>query len=205
MNRDELKENWDKLHDQGLSGHAEKDISEIVQQGTSKLVGEINRRLFRDMVITAFAATISAFAMIAFYFAYDPVQHIWIDAAKITRIQLGAFSLFFMLFLFGWMEYQLVNQRFTAESVHTYLSSLLHKLTKYSRLFLLVTLPLLLVTYYLELDYFFPDEGSLDWVVKMGGALVLLSLSYVVIRWYARKTFGRYLADLASFQKELDA
>lgn len=203
MNLNELKETWGKLHQEGLEAHTKNDIQKIISYGISDIVSDINRKLFRDIVITAIASIISVFGIILFYYMYDPIKHPWIDVSKIVPIQLLAFIIFFILFLFGWFEYKLVNRKFTSESVKTYISSSLVKLRKYSSRFMIVIVLLLLGTFFLELNYFIVTDGFVDMFFKIGGSILLTVISYSVIRLYYKKSFGSYLATLSSYQDEL--
>ncbi|MEQ8475235.1 MAG: hypothetical protein RIB54_03280 [Fulvivirga sp.] len=205
MNINELKKTWDNLHQKGLESQTESEIQKIIVFGTSEVVSTINKKLFRDMAITAFASVVSAFGVIFFYLAFDPVKHPWIDLSKLVPIQVLAFVLFFVLFLFGWLEYKLVNRKFTSESVKAYISTSLVNLKKYSRLFMTVILLLLLGTFFLELNYFFVGEGFANMLFKTGGSILLTAISYAIIRRYYKKGFGSYLADLSSYQKELES
>ena len=199
MNINELKESWDELNQQGLKSQTENEIQRIIGYGTSDIVSNINKKLFMDMAITAFASVVCAFGIIFFYFVFDPVKHSWIDLSKIVTIQVLGFVIFLTLFLFGWLEYKLINRKFTSESVKTYVSTLLIELKNFSRVFMFVILILLAVTFYVELDYFIEE----NLLLKLGGSLLLTAISYAVIRLYYKKTFGSYLADLISYQKEL--
>ena len=199
MNIDELKETWDQLNQKGLEGQTENEIRRIIGFGTSEVVSSINKKLFVDMAIAAIAAVVSAFGIILFYLAYDPLNHTWIDLSKIIPIQILGLVIFSVLFLFGWLKYKLVNRRFTSESVMTYISSLLINFRNYSSVFILVILILLAVTYYVELNYFIEE----NLILKLGGSALLTTVSYVVIRYYYKKSFGSYLEDLISYQKQL--
>lgn len=199
MNINELQETWHELNQKGLESQTENEIQRIIGHGTSEIVSNINKKLFIDMAITAFASVVSAFGIIFFYFVFDPLKHTWIDLSKIVPVQVLGFVIFLALFLFGWLEYKLVNRKFTSESVKAYVSTLLINLKNSSRVFMFVILILLAVTFYVELNYFI--EANL--LLKSGGSLLLTTISYVVIRLYYKKTFGSYLADLISYQKEL--
>ncbi|NVJ45634.1 MAG: hypothetical protein HWE07_00860 [Cytophagia bacterium] len=199
MNINELKENWAELNQKGLKSHTENEIQEIIGYGTSNIVSNINKKLFRDMAITAFASVVSAFGIIFFYFVFDPLKHTWIDLSKIAPIQVLGFVIFLALFLFGWLEYRLVNRKFTSASVKTYVSTLLVNLKNSSRVFIFVILILLAITFYVELNYFI----KANLLLKLAGSLLLTSVSYAVIKLHYKKSFGSYLADLTSYQKEL--
>ncbi len=199
MNINELQETWDELNQKGLESQTENEIQRIIGHGTSEIVSNINKKLFIDMAITAFASVVSAFGIIFFYFVFDPLKHTWIDLSKIVPVQVLGVVIFLALFLFGWLEYKLVNRKFTSESVKAYVSTLLINLKNSSRVFMFVILILLAVTFYVELNYFI--EANL--LLKSGGSLLLTTISYAVIRLYYKKTFGSYLADLISYQKEL--
>ena len=203
MNIDELKKTWENLHHEGLENQPELEIQKIIRHGTSEVVSGINKRLFRDMTITALASLISAFGIILFYAAYDAVKHSWIDLSKIIPIQILAFVLFFVLFLFNWLEYKLVNRKFTSTSVKAYISTLLRSLQKNSNLFMMVVLPLLLCTFFLELDYFIERAGLVTQLLKAGGSVLLTAVSYVMIKQYYNKSFGSYLATLSRYREEL--
>lgn len=205
MNINELKRTWDNLHQTGLESQAESEIQKIIGYGTSEVVSAINKKLIRDMAITAFATVVSAFGIIFFYLVFDPVKHPWIDLSKLVPIQVLAFVLFFALFLFGWLEYKLVNRKFTSESVRNYISTSLVNLKKYSSLFMIVILLLLLGTFFLELNYFIVGGRFSNMFFKTGGAILLTAVSYAVIKLYYKKSFGSYLADLSSYQKELES
>lgn len=198
MNINELKENWAELNQKGLKSHTENEIQEIIGYGTSNIVSNINKKLFRDMAITAFASVVSAFGIIFFYVVFDPLKHTWIDLSKIVPIQVLGFDIFLALFLFGWLEYRLVNRKFTSTSVKTYVSTLLINLKNSSRIFMFVILILLAVTFYVELNYFI----KANLLLKLAGSLLLTSVSYAVIKLHYKKSFGSYLADLTSYQKE---
>lgn len=199
MNVNELKETWDELNQKGLEGQTENEIQRIIGYGTSDIVSNINKKLYMNMAITAFASVVSAFGIIFFYFVFDPFKHTWIDLSKIVPIQVLGFVIFLALFLFGWLEYKLVNRKFTSESVKTYVSTLLINLKNHKRVFMFVILTLLAVTFYIELNYFIAANFLLKWV----GSVLLTAISYAVMRLYYKKTFGSYLADLISYQKEL--
>lgn len=201
MNINELKETWDELNQKGLKSQTENEIQRIIGYGTSEIVSKINKKLFIDMAITAFASVVSAFGIIFFYFAFDPLKHTWIDLSKLVPIQVLAFILFFVLFVFGWLEYKLVNRKFTSESVMIYISTLLINFKNYSRVFMFVILILLAITFYVELNYFI----AANLLLKLGGSVLLTAVSHAVIRLYYKKSFGSYLADLTSYQKELES
>lgn len=199
MNISELKEAWGELNQKGLKSQSENEIQRIIGYGTSEVVSNINKKLFIDMAITAFASVVCALGIIFFYFALDPLKHTWIDLSKIVPIQVLGFVIFLVLFLFGWFEYRLVNRKFTSESVMTFISALLINFKNYSRVFMFVILILLAVTFYVELNYFF----SANLLIKLGGSVLLTAVSYAVMRLYYKKSFGSYLSDLTSYQKEL--
>ena len=199
MNIDELKKTWVELNQQGLKSRPENEIQRIIEYGTSEIVSNINRKLYFEMAITAFASIVSAFGIVIFYLVFDPLKHTWIDASKLVPIQVLGFVIFLVLFLFGWLEYKLVNRQFTSESVKTYISALINDIKNYSRVFIFVILMLLAITFYVELNYFF----AANLLLKFGGSVLLTAVSYAIIRLYFRKTFGGYLANLTSYQKEL--
>lgn len=203
MNINELKATWENLNQKGLETHTENDIQKIIGYGTTEIVSSINRKLFRDMAITAFASVVSAFGIIFFHYMYDPIKHPWIDVSKIVPIQIAGFILFFVLFLFGWLEYKLVNRKFTSKSVKAYISSLLVSFHKFNRLFTAVVLLLLLGAFFVELDYFIVQEGRTWLFFKMGGSILLTASSYLVMRQYYKKSFGPYLTELSSYHEEL--
>ena len=205
MNINELKKTWDNLHEKGLESQTNSEIKKIIEYGTSEVVSAINKKLFRDMAITAFASVVSAFGIIFFYLVFDPVKHTWIDLSKLVPIQVLAFVLFFVLFLSGWLEYKLVNRKFTSDSVKAYIATSLANLKKYSSVFMIVILLLLLGTFFLELNYFIVGGGFANMFFKTGGAILLTAVSYVIIRLYHKKSFGSYLADLSSYQEELES
>lgn len=204
MNINELKDTWENLHREGLETQTENEIHKIIVHGTSEVVSDINRKLFRDMAVTAIASIVSALGIIFFYSMYDPIKYPWIDVSKIVSIQLLAFILFFVLFIFGWFEYRLVNREFNSQSIKTYISSLLASFQKYSRLFMIVILPLLLIVFFVELDYFIVGGGFAKMFFKTGGSILLTIVSYAAIKQYYKKSFGSYLADLSSYQEELE-
>ncbi|MFY0608307.1 MAG: hypothetical protein JXR10_16435 [Cyclobacteriaceae bacterium] len=201
---DKLKNTWDQFHLGGLEGQTEGDIRKIIGEGTSDIVSAMNKKLLTEMTITAFGAVVSALGIISFYLVYDPTKHPWIDPSKLIPLQLLAFVVFFVLLLFGWLEYKLVNRAFTSESVRAYLSSLLVNLKKYKRLFLIFVLALLAATYYLELRYFFPDEDFASLCLRIGGSVLLTSISYLVIMMYYAKSFGPYMTKLTKYMEELE-
>jgi len=203
MSIDELSKSWDNLHQEGMGNKAENEIQKIIGFGTSEVVAGINKKLFRDMAITAFAAVASAFGLIFFYLIYDPVKHPWIDVSKLVPIQVLGFVLFFVLFLFGWLEYQVVNRKFTSESVKAFISTALVSLKRKRFLFMIIVLLLLLGTFFLELNYFIVGRGLTNMLLRVGGAILLTAVSYVVINSYYKKSFGSYLADLTRYQEEL--
>jgi hypothetical protein len=204
MNINELKETWENLHQEGLETHTKNDIQKIISYRTTEVVSEINRKLFIDITITAIASIVSAFGIIFFYYKYDPIEHPWIDVSKIVPIQTLAFILFFVLFVFGWLEYKVVNRRFTSESVKSYISSLLISFQKYYRLFTVIVLLLLLSVFFVELDYFIVQEGKTWLFFKMGGSILLTAISYLGIRQYYNKSFDPYLTDQSRHHKELE-
>lgn len=203
MNSNELKKTWDNLHQKGLKSQNNSEIKKIIAYGTSEAVSNINKKLFKDMAITAFAIVISAFGIIYFYLTFDPVKHTMVDLKKLVPIQLLALVLFLVLILFGWLEYKLVNRKFTSDSVKEYISTSLLKFKKYSNIFMVVMLVLLFSTFFLELNYFINGEGFPKMFFKTLGAILLTAVSYAVIKVYNKKRFGSYLADLSSYQEKL--
>ena len=202
MNIDELKASWQATNEQGIPGHSEVEIEKIISQGTSDLVKNINRKLFKEVTITAVAALVSALAVVLFYAIYDPTKHSQVDPAKVLPVQLLAFVIFSVLFLFGWMEYKLVNRQFSADSVRSFITSILTGLRKNYSYFITLVLLLLAGTFYLELDLLLGDSGI--WPLKAGGAAMLTALSFLGIRSYYQKSFGGYLSDLRSYARELE-
>ena len=202
MNIDELKASWQATNEQGASGHSEVEIEKIINQGTTDLVKSINLKLFREVMITAGAALVSALAVVLFYAIYDPEKHSQVDPAKVLPVQLLAFVIFSVLFLFGWMEYKLVNRQFTADSLCSFITSIIASLRKNYSYFIILVLLLLAGTFYLELDLLIGDSGI--WPLKAGGAAMLTALSFLGIRFYYQKSFGGYLSDLRSYGRELD-
>ncbi len=203
MNIDQLKETWENLHQEGLASPTEDGIKKIINNGTSEIVAEINRKLFKEIFIMSIALFVSVFGIIFFYYVFDPIQHPWIDVSKIIPIQLLAFTIFFVLFVFGFLEYRLVNRKFNSQSVKAYVSSLLSSLQKYNWLFMMVVLPLLFGVFYVELDYFLIEEGARQLSLKVGGSALLTVISYAVIRRYYKMTFGPYISTLSSYKEEL--
>ena len=203
MNSNELKETWKNLHDEGLESQTESEIQKVIERGTSEIVSAINKRLFRDMAITAFASVLSAFGIIFFYVAFDPEKHTWIDLSKLVPIQALAFVLFFVLFSFGWLEYKFINRKSTTKSVKTYISTLLANFKKYKRVFMLIILVLLAGTFFFLLNYFIGGDGSANVFFKVAGSILCTVTSYLVTKQYYKMSFGSYLADLKSYQEEL--
>ena len=199
MNTDELKEAWDELNQNGLKSQSENEIQRIIGHGTSEIVSNMNKKLHFNIAITGFASVVSAFGIMFFYLAFDPLKHTWIDLSKIVPIQILGLVIFLVLFLFGWLEYKIVNRKFTSESLKADISALLVNFKSYSRFFMFVVLILLAVTFYVELNYFFAANRLL----QLAGSILLTAISYAVIRLYYKKSFGAYLADLTSYQKEL--
>jgi len=201
MNMDELKEAWEDLNRAGVKSKTENEIQEIISYGTAEVVSGINKKLFMGMAITAFASVASALGVVFFYLVFDPEKHAWIDLSKLIPIQLLGFAIFLVLFLFGWLEFKVVNRKFTSKSVKADISALVSNLKSNSRIFMLVVLTLLAVTFYVEFNYFFPAHL----LIKSAGSIVLTGASFIGIKIYFRKSFGSYLEDLGSYQKELDS
>ena len=165
------------------------------------MVKNINRKLFKEVMITAVAALVSALAVVLFYAIYDPAKHSQVDPARVLPVQLLAFVIFLVLFLFGWMEHKLVNRQFSADSVRSFITSILAGLRKNYSWFVILVL-LLAGTFYLELDLLIGDSGI--WPLKAGGTAMLTALSFLGIRSYYQKSFGGYLSDLRSYARELE-
>lgn len=201
MNMNELKGTWEELNKQGLKNQTENEIEKIIGHGTSSIVTNINKKLFIEMAITALASIVSAFGIIFFYFMFDPLKHTWIDLSRIVPIQILGFVIFLLLFVSGWIEYKIINRKFTSETVKAYISTFLIKFKHYSRVFMIVTLTILAVTFYIEINYFIPA----NLLLKSVGSALLTAVSYAIIRFYYKKNYGSYLADLRSYQKELGA
>src|SRR5690606_3318363 len=114
---EKYKSVWDKMHQSGLSPHQPDDIRTIIEKGATSVVVEINKKLFRDLAVTALAAIVSALAIIFFYYRYDSVKHHWIDIDKLLPVQVLSFAIFSILSLSAFLQYKLVNRSFTADSV----------------------------------------------------------------------------------------
>ena len=99
------------------------------------------------------------------------------------------------------MEHKLVNRQFSADSVRSFITSILAGLRKNYSWFVILVL-LLAGTFYLELDLLIGDSGI--WPLKAGGTAMLTALSFLGIRSYYQKSFGGYLSDLRSYARELE-
>ena len=204
MNIEDLKNNWKELHDQGLNPHDRSDINAIVSQGTSQLVAEINKKLFNSMALTAIAAIISTVAIIFFYLVYDPAQHPWINVSKLIPIQLLAATIFLLLFLATWVEYKLVNRKFSSASVSSFITNVLTGFRRYFWLFTAIITLLLFAVYFVEINYFVNPDSQWESVAIIGVAVLLTAISWVVVRQYYKKAFGAYFTDMQSYLDELE-
>ncbi len=204
MNKDELRSAWDNLHTEGLAGKSETEIEEIVRKGTSDVVSGINKNLFRDMVISAFAAVVCALGVVFFYMVFDPGVHTWIDLSRIVPIQILGFVVFLVLFLFGWLEYKLVNRSFTSDSVKAFLSTLLTDFASFRRMFTFLILVFLAITFFVELDFFFGGTELIVVSLKVMGSALLTGFSYWAITLYYRKTFKPYFDELSKYQRIIE-
>ena len=205
MNFDELQKEWNNFNQTGLQGKHPDKLQQIIGFGTSKVVTNINKKLFRDMVITAVAATISALGIILFYLVLDPEMHPQINLSKIVPVQLLGFTIFLILFILGWAEYRLINRQFTASSIHQHLTGMIADLRKFERTFLAIILPLLLATFYVELNYFIEGNELRMVLLKTGITTILTAGSFLIIRKYYQWSVGPYIQKLVSYQTELEA
>jgi len=204
MNIRELNDSWNSLHQLGLGGQSEQGIQKMISHGASQIVSEINKRLFRDMAVLAFAVIISAFGVIFFYLKYDPAKHHWIDMSGIISIQILALVLFSLLFVFGWMEYRIVNRNFNPATLKTEIAELLDGLQNSFKLFMVIVLPLLFVIFFVELHYFVAGLGLTKLMIKITGSFFLTAISYLIIKKYHKHSYGEYLENLSTYRNELE-
>jgi len=204
MNIDELKASWEELHTTGLDVHNPNDVQHIISRGTSQLVAEINKKLFSSMALTAVAAVISTVAIVFFYFVYDPVQHPWIDVSRLVPIQLLASAIFLLLFLASWLEYQLVNRKFSSTSVSSFIANVLTGFRRYFWAFTVAIMLLLFTVYLMMLNYFATSESQIGFVAIIGASVLLTAVSWVVVRQYYKKAFETYFTDMQSYLDELN-
>ena len=204
MNLEDLQSDWNQIHRSGLKSHEDKDIEQLIARGSSTVVARLNKKLFRDMTITAIAVTISALGVIFFYFVYDPINHPSINLNKIIPVQLLGFILFLVLFLLGWREYRIINQKYPAIPLKEAIATLLSNFKKHNKRFMLVILSLLAVTYWLELNFFIEGSEFPRLMLKFAVTSTLTFLSYFVLKRYYDKSYGPYLSDLSNLHKELD-
>ena len=87
------------------------------------------------------------------------------EMTLIERFWVGL-GIFLVLFLAVWFKYQLVNKRFTSESVQAFISGLLTNIKQYSTAFTVVILSILAVTFYIELKYLVSDNWWIAWAVR---------------------------------------
>lgn len=203
MTFDELLTDWEDLYGTGLTVHSPNEIRKIIRAGVSTTVGEMNRKLFREMTLTALAAIVSALGIVFFYFVYDPVQHDHINPSQLVPIQLAGFTLFLLLFLSALFEFRLINRTFDAHGVKQFVEKTLAGLKNYYRLFNGMILTLLAVAYLLELRYFIAPTVLTDWMVVVCLAGLLTGLSYWVIHRYYQKNWRNYLRALEGYLQEL--
>ncbi len=203
MNIDELKQNWEALYGEQNSTQNEADIRRLITNGASEKVSKINRKLFKDVLITGIATIVSVVGVIFFYFRYDPVEHPWIDASQLLPIQLLAFGLFLMLFVFAYAEYRMVNRKYTANTLCDFLSATVRKSKKYYWVSTIVILVLLFLAFLLELNYFVNPDSTIELILTYAGAIILTGLSYVVMRYYYLSNFAQHFQSLQDYRDEL--
>ncbi len=205
MNINELKQNWEALYGEPSNVHNEADIRRLIASGTSEEVSQINRKLFRDMLITGVATIVSVVGVIFFYVRYDPVEQPWIDISKLIPIQLLAFSIFLALFFFGYAEYRIVNRKFTANSLRNFLSATVRKNKTYYWIFTTSFSVLLFTVYLLEINYFVNPHDTTAYLFTTSGALTLTGVSYLAMRYYYRSHFATHFQRLEDYQNELSS
>lgn len=204
MKIEDLKQDWDRLHQMGLSAHDSELINTIVERGTSSVVAEMNKKLFRGIAILALAAVISALAVVFFYYQYDSAKYAWIDVSKLVPIQVLSFVIFSVLLLDAFFQYKLINRPFTAEAVKTHLTITLSKIQQYNTLFSIVVAALLLAVYYFLISYFVGPDDFTAYTLVAIASVVLTLVSHFVNRRYWQHAMKAHMNDLRGYLTELD-
>lgn len=203
MNIEELKANWENLHSAGLQVHGQKEIQRIINRGASLVVAKINRVLFWEMATVAFATIVSAVGVVIFYFRYDVISHLKIDPTYQALIFILGFSLFLLLFLFGFLEFKLLNKEFDSSTVKDFIEGTLNGLRRYYLLYMILVMPLLFVAYLIELKYFVDPETLGGFTVVFSMSLALIGITYLFCSYYYRRHMKGHIDDLKSYLKEL--
>jgi len=204
MRIEELKDSWDKMHQEGLSPHKVDDVKLIIEKGTTKLIAEINKKLLKGLLVLVVATIVSALGTISFYYRYDSLKHPWIDLELLFPIQILPFVLFFILFLSGFFQYKLVNQSFTADTVKDFISITLSKIKKYNTLFSVIISGLLFLTYSALLNYFIRPEAPMGYIIISVAGLILTLISHKVNIRYWNHNMRGFMDDLTSYLNELN-
>lgn len=203
MNINELKQNWEAMYGEPSNVHNEADIRRLIASGTSDKVLQINRKLFRDTLITGVATIVSVVGVIFFYVRYDPVEHPWIDLSRLLPIQLLGFGIFLALFVFAYAEYRMVNRRYTADTLLDYLSGTVRKSKTYYWISTTVFSVLLFTVYSLEINYFVNPRDTSGFLLTTAGSLILTGLSYLAMRYYYQSHFAPHFQRLEDYRDEL--
>lgn len=203
MNLNELKSNWEALYGEPVSTHNEETVRKLIASGTTEKVAQLNRKLFKELLVTGVSTAISAVAVVVFYFHYDAVKHPWIDVSKLIPIQLIAFIIFLVLFAFGYAEYRLVNRKFTANTLQDFLSATVRASRKYYWTFTSILSVLLLFSFFLLLNYFVNPSNAGDFVIVGFGAVLLTGVGYLTMRYYYNRCFAGHFRSLERYWKEL--
>ncbi|MDQ3395655.1 MAG: hypothetical protein M3512_16325 [Bacteroidota bacterium] len=199
MNIDELKKSWDEYNKAGLSTHGDNEILKIVHSGISGTKSDINKKLFKDIVITAISAVVSAFFTIFFYIYYDIAKHSHVNFALVAAIQNLAFVIFFILLLYSLMEYKMLNRKYDPENIKEFLEKTIRGFNRNFRAFGIIILVLLFSVFILQLKFLILPLEFNSYGIVVGIAAILTGLSFYVIKWYYYKNYERYLNDMRSY------